>query len=301
MDGTCSLLPAESKRTVPIATPNLPDVEKYDRRCLERVIKNAPRKGLDPRTIIKSLYMNTYRCIKDILVHELCCEDMKSTAKACIDMGLAEADISKLEEANSIHQLLEVLSIPTQWDDTDLLHKLIVRLPPKKWEQADEFLKRYECYMDVYFSLDMVADHPIEDKVASETEVTLEITSLQDFDKFSEKDCSDIFVLLLKTAYRIPKCAVVVSGARAANSTTVLFFVHKEFVQSIMLKTCTDPLTLWVFLELRITRVKIPGLFDVNVVQLLNLQLVASLRSGLNGKVDFIGVTRVSNHLHILL
>ena len=281
---------------VSIATPNLPDVEEIDYRCLEQVISTAERKKLDPCRIMKSLYYNTYLRVSRILVDELCCEDMKRVARTLITMGLAEADKSELEGAKCIHQLLEVLSIPTLWHDTELLNKLIVELPEEKWRQADELLQRYGLYLKVYFGCTKVIDHPVESKVASETQVTLEITSVVDFNEFSEKDCRDILALLLNVAYQIPKPAVAVNGACSDNSTTVSFLVNKAFIQSIMLKTCTDPLTLWVFLELHISRVRIPGLFEVNVVRLLNLQLATALRSGLNGGADFFGVTTVSNH-----
>ena len=279
-----------------IATPNLPDVEEIDRRCLERAIRTAQRKKLHPYQIIKSLYYNTYERVSTILVHELCCEDMKRAAKTLTELGLAKADSSKLEEAKSVHQLLEVLSISTRWDDTELLSKLIAKLPVEKWRQAEELLQRYDLYLEVFSRYTQISDHPIESKVASESQVTLEITSVVDFSEFREKDCRDILTLLLNVAYQIPKPAVAVNGACSDNSTTVSFLVNKAFIQSIMLKTCTDPLTLWVFLELHISRVRIPGLFEVNVVRLLNLQLATALRSGLNGGADFFGVTTVSNH-----
>ena len=279
-----------------IATSNLPNVEEIDRQTLEQIIRAAQRKKVNLYRIIKSLYFNTYQCVSRILVHELRCEVVKSSAKSLTELELTKANSSKLEEAKCVHQLLEVLSLPSKWDDTEVLSKLTIDLPVEKWRQAKELLERYDLYLEVFSRYTKVGDHPIESKVPSESQVTLEITSAVDFSEFREKDCRDILELLLNMAYQIPKHAVAVNGACSGNSTTVSFLVNKAYIQSIMLKTCTDPLTLWVFLELHISRVRIPGLFEVNVVRLLNLQLATALRSGLNGGADFIGVTMVSNH-----
>lgn len=288
---------AVSTSTGSTAVSGALDVEEIDCRTIEAAMTAAQRKKLDPCYIMKLLYCNTYRRISSILVREeLCVEDIIRTAETLIRLQLAEVDRSKPLKLESIDQVLEVLSLASQWDDTSLLNHLIGYFTAEKRSQAEKLLQRYERYLDVYYDCTMVADDPVESVEASNTQVPLEVTSLQEFNEFSKKNCRNL-ALCLRMVFQIPKCKMAINGARSGNSTTVLFLVNKDFIQSIMLKTCTDPVTLWVFLELRISRVRIPDLFEVNVMHLLSLQLTAALRSGLSEGADFIGVTTVSHSL----
>lgn len=288
------------RKTVSIAAPTLQGVEEIDHSSLLRSIRAARRKKLDPCNVIKSLYHNTYMWVSGILVQEKhCFPDLIRAAKSIKSLDLEKVYVSKLnfEEVKDVSDLLDILSLSAQWDDTGLLHDLIVPLPEEIRQQIKVLLARYDAYLDVYERVTEVVHHPIEGKVASQYQVPLEVTSSQDFNDFTKKDCRTILELLLKLAFQIPKGAVEVNGAHSGNSTTVSFLVNKAFTQSIMLKTCTDPLTLWIFLELCITKVRIPDLFEVNVSRLLSLQLTKALRSGLDGGTNFIGVTTVSNSL----
>lgn len=288
---------AVSTNTGSTAISGALDVEELDCRTIESAMRNAQRKKLDPCRIMKFLYFNTYKRIRSILVREeLYVEDIIRAAETLIHLEMAEVDRSKPLKLESIDQVLEVLSLPSQWDDTLLLDNLIGHFTAEKRSQAEKLLRRYEGYLNVYYKCTKVADDPVQNVEASSSQVPLEVTSLQEFDEFSKENYRKLDVCL-RMVFQIPKCKMAVNGARSGNSTTVSFLVNKDFIQSIMLKTCTDPLTLWVFLELRISRVRIPDLFEVNVIHLLSLQLTAALRSGLSEGADFIGVTTVSHSL----
>lgn len=289
---------AACRKVVSTAAPDLLDVEYIDRRYLEQTFKNAETKQLNPLRIMKFLYYHTFNHVASLLEHEQhYFADMKRAAGHLIDLSLVEVDMSTFMGVKSINQLLKALSISAQWNDIEVFHELIIHLPEEKRMQVQTLLERYDLYLQVYYSCIKVADNPTESKSPSKSQITLEVTSLQEFNECSEKDCKDILRLLLNMAFKIPKGAAAVIGARPGNSTTVLFLVNKAFAQSIMLKTCTDPLTLWIFLELHIIRVRIPELFEVNITNLVSLQLVTALRNGLIGGVDFIAVTTVSNSL----
>ena len=281
---------------MPTPTANLMNVEDSDRRYLEKTIKTAQTKKLDPSRIMRFLYHHTFSHVSSLLENEEhYFEDMKRAAENMIDLKLVDADMSNVMEVKSINQLLKALSLSAQWDDTEVFHEVIIHLVEEKRRLIQELLDRYDVYLQVYYSCKMMADNLVVSQSASISQITLEVTSMQEFNECSEMDCKDILKLLLNVAYQIPKGAVVVNGARQGNSTTVMFLVNKSFAQRIMYKTCTDPLTLWIFLELHIIRVRIPELFEVNIIHLVRLQLATAIRNGLIGGADFISVTTVSN------
>ena len=282
------------------------DVEIKDRRSLQSVMKNAARsKKLDPCMLIKALYLNTFVLVANILErNEQHSRTIVRAAQTAIELGLAKGDAEGLILTLTVTELLEKLCISKSWNDTYLLTSMVNCLPEGSNTLPLSLLKRYDLYLDVYFeavelnnSLKQDADAP---EVVAEPEVKVEVTLAKDLSEFTCKDCKDMLVLLLCKAYKIPQNKMTVTEARSGDSTTVVCLINKAFLQNIV-RYLIEVSAFWAFQELGVTRIRVPSLLEVNVLQLLSQCFKEALRSGLTGGMDFVGATKVCNNYELLL
>lgn len=273
------------------------DVERRDRCYLQKVMKKAMKnKELDPCKLIKSLYHTTYLSVVDILEHNpQHSKKMVLAARTAIELELVEGDAKALTTTLTVAELLKILCISVRWDDTDLLEMIVEYLPEEARTLAMSLLERYNLYLDVYDEALRLKDKLKE--IAAAPEVTkalipVEVTVTKDLSEFTCKDCKEMLALLLCQAFKIPRNKILVTEARSGDSTTVIFATQKAFMQNVI-QYSFEGNSIWAYQELGVTRVRIPGLFEVNVSQLLTLHFKAALRSGLTGDMDFVGATKV--------
>ena len=273
------------------------DVEKRDRRYLLKTMKKAMKnKQLDPCNMIKSLYRITYLSVVKILERNAqYSKEMVRSVRTAIELELAEGDAKALTTTLTVAELLEILCISVRWNDTNLLEMTVEYLPEEARISAMSLLERYNLYLDVYDEAVMLKDQLKE--VAAAPEVTkalipVEVTVTKDLSEFTRKDCKEILALLLCQAFKIPRNKILVTEARSGESTTVVFATQKAFMQNVI-QYSFEGNSIWAYQELAVTKIRIPGLFEVNVSQLLTLHFKAALRSGLTGDMDFVGATKV--------
>ena len=281
------------------------NVEKNDRHYLQSAMKKAVKnKQIDPCMLIKTLYVNTYIPVADILEsNDQHSRKIVRAVRTDIELELAEGDAKALTTTLTMEKLLDTLCISRKWDDTHLLERMVCFLPEGARTLAMSLLERYKLYLDAYNdavkvkdSLTKAADVP----EVTKAQIPVEVTVAKDLSEFSRKDCKEMFDLLLHKAWKIPltKCTVV--EARSGDSTTVVFIIDKAFSQSII-KYSVERSALWAFNELGVTRVRISGLVEVNVSQLLTQHFKESLCSGLTGDMDFLGATKVCGRCEVLV
>lgn len=250
------------------------------------------KKKLEPNASIQALYNNTIVLVADILERNE--QHSKNMVRAA---RIAEGDAKAFSTTCTVAELLEKLNVLENWDDTDLLEKMVYFLPEEARTLAMRLLERYNWYLDVYDEAVQLKDS-FKDVAASpevtKTKVSVEVTKAKDINQFTKKDCKEMFTVLLCTAWKIPRNKITVIGVWSGDSTTVAFSISKAFRQNIILYSFEEN-TLWFFKELRITRVRIPGagLFELNVSQLLTHHFKEALRSGLSGNMDYWRATKV--------
>ena len=299
------LLSCTDYKAIMYAAPDT-DVEIKDRRSLLSVMKNAAKsKKLDPCMLIKALYVNTFVLVADILErNEQHSRKMVRAARTAIQNELAKGDAEGLILTLTVTELLEKLCISKSWDDTCLLKWMVNFLPEGSSTLALSLLERYDLYLDVYReavrlndSLKQDADAP---EVVAEPEVQVEVTLAKDLSEFTCKDCKEMLFLLLCKAFKIPQSKIKVTEARSGDSTTVVCLINKAFLQNIV-RYLIEASAFWAFQELGITRIRVPSLLEVNVLQLLSQSFKEALRSGLTSDMDFVGATKVCINYELLL
>ena len=280
-------------------------VEEIDYQYLQKALKKARKRKLDPCKLIKKLYTNTYVLVADIL--ERNGQHSKNIVRAVrtdIELQNAEGDANVLTSTCTVTEVLEKLSISLKWDDTDILERMVCFLPEEARITAVRLLQRYSWYLDMYDeaielkdSLKNIAALP----EGTEAKVSVEVTVDKDFSNFTKKDCKELFTMLLCKAWKVPRNKITVTGVWSGDSTTVAFSISQVYRQNILYSF--EESTLWFFQELSITRVRIPGadLFEVNVSQLLAQRFRQAIRIGLTGNMDFVGATKVRGICEVLV
>ena len=270
-------------------------VEKKDHYYLQKAMKEALKnEKLDLCMLMKDLYATTYVTVVDILERNAQhSNSMVRATQPAIQLELAEGDVEALSPTLTVTELLERLCISVKWDDTYLLETMVGCLPEEAGTLAMSLLEQYNLYLDVYDDLVRVQDSL---KVEAALEVTeaqtrVEVTVAKDLSEFTRKDCKEMLDLLLCQSLRIPRNRIMVTEARSGDNT-IVFIIAKAFTQSII-QYSGERSALWSFKELGVTRVRIPGLFEVNVSQLLTQHFKETLCSGLTGSMDFVGATKV--------
>ena len=273
------------------------DVEEDERRYVIRALQQAEYRELQPSDVLMDLYHNTYMCIADILDrNEQHWDRMARSARVYLQMKRNKGDKSNIPDGLKVTQLLEELDVPKMWEDTNLLLKIVNCLPKKEKLLAAKLLQRYEYYLRFYYKASKLKDY-LEKGATTDEQIRvhvpqLEITSVRDLDEITRMDCKDMVVLLVYEAYKIPLDEITADRIRSGNSTTITFLINKAFMQNII-QYSAEKNALWAYQELRVTRVRIPGLFELNVTQLLAQNFKVALLSGLTGNMDFVRATKV--------
>ena len=271
------------------------EVEGCDRRWLRKAIKEAAKnRKPEPDKLIKTLYLHTYTCVAKILEkHEAeYIRDMVRTARAAIQLGVAEGDAEALTSPLTVADVLCGLGIPKKWDDTEPLEKIVNCLPEEAKILARSLVDRYNLYLDVYDEIVRVQDSLTKDVAeATKEQIPIEVTVAKDLSEFTRKDCKEMLRLLLLISWNIPHNKSICTEARSVSSTTVVFLIDKAFIGN-MIQGSVEASSLWAFQELGVTKVVI-GVFELNVVQLLAQHFKEALRSGLTGNMDFVGAIKV--------
>ena len=272
------------------------DVERKDCHYLRKAIKEAAKnRKREPCMLMKTLYLHTYVCVADILEKHGAQNIRKilTTAQTAIRIGLTEGDEGSLDTALTVAQVLNVLPVSVQWDNTDLLEEIVSCLPEEARKLASNILSNYNLYLDVYHDVVTVRDSLAKDVTAPEApeaQIGVEVTVGKDLSEFTSKDCKEMLHLLLCNSWKIPRNKIMVAEART-GSTTVIFLIDKAYMENII-KYSVESSTLWTFQELSVTWVR-SGVFELNVVQLLSQHFKAALRSGLTSDMDFVGAIKV--------
>ena len=265
------------------------DVEEMDFSYLQKAMKKEP----DALTLIKSLYLNTYICLTEILMRNWQNLDyMVTAAQLAIGLELAKGDAEALTKIHTMRELLSNKDISTKWQNTDLLERMVLGLPKEEQKLALSLLERYGVYLEVYDKVVKLKNSLEAPEQEVEDQMRVEVTLAKDFSQYSRKDCQKMLTQLLHKAFKIPQDKIMVVAARSGNSTTVVVAMDKAFLQNIV-QHLFEVNTLWAFQELEVTRLRIPGVFKLSVSQLLTESFKEALHSGLTSGTDFIGITKV--------
>ena len=281
-------------------------IEMNDHLYLTAAMRKAVKeRKLDPCSLIKALYASTYLTVVSILernAHNDNSMNMARAVRTVIELRLADGDAEALPDTLTMAELLKTLSISTKWDDTCFLSAMVSCLPEEAKTLAMHLLYRYGLYLNVYDeavnvkdSLKMVVAAP----EVTNTEIPVEVTLAKDLIKVNCIDCKEILIILLCAAFKIPQSKIKAREARSGNSTTVVFIIDKVFMPN-MIQFSAENNTLWAYMEFGVTRIRIPGLFEVNVSQLVTQHFRQALLSGLTGNMDFVRATKVCGNCEML-
>ena len=254
----------------------------------------------DPEVIMKLLYCNAFAKISDLLEPHL--KAVKKEAGIFHHLGLHHVAVGEdiIESADSIHSLLNRMSVTGMWDKTLFLRKAIDTIPRSAPERgtAEAILFHYDCHLAIYrraiLLKDAIAKKPeSQEKTNAPMEssklVPLKITSPKAFDSFSCEDCYILQVKVLKKAYGIPEEEIIWHEVEDGHSTTVTFMVPCQYVHNVIQHSGRLD-AVWILLELDIIEVSIPGVFTFipSVSCFLSL-----LRESKTFTADLLGVTEV--------
>ena len=258
------------------------------------------RSESDPEVIIKLLYDNALAIISDLLEPHL--KKVKEAAGRYHRLGLHHMALGEdiIESAESIHSLLNRMSVTGMWNETRFLRKAIASIPQSvsDREVAEAILFHYDQHLAIYKRArhlkDAIPKEPGNEEeakvpVESTELVPLKITSRKAFDSFSCEDCYKLQVRGLKKAYGIPEEKIICREVEDGHSTTVTFMIPHQYVHNIIQRSGRLD-TIWILLELDIIEVSIPGVFTFipSVGCFLSL-----LRGSKPFTADLLGVTEV--------
>ena len=254
----------------------------------------------DPEIIIKLLYGNALATISDLLKPHL--KAVKEAARRFHHLGLHHVSVGEdiIESAESVHSLLNQMSVTGMWHKTRFLRKAIASIPQSAPERevAEAILFHYDQHLAIYEQATLLKDAiPKDPGTEEESKVPLEstelvplkLTSQKDFDSFSCEDCYILQVQGLKKAYGIPEGKIIFRTAEDGHSTTVTFMIPRLYVHNVIQHSGHLD-TVWILLELDIIEVSIPGVFTFipSVGCFLSL-----LRGSKPFTADLLGVTEV--------
>ena len=224
----------------------------------------------DPSDIIKLLYSNFLTRIAKLLTPHFAEVKIAADTHCQLDLHKEAVAEGAIASAESVDSLFSVMSVKRMWDNTRFFRKVVAAIPePAPERQAAEgILLHYNTHLAIYeratLLRDALAKEPkIDEKRMGSNEdklIPLKITSAKPIGGFTIEDCYRIQARLLSTAYGIPQEKIICQDADESRSTTVTFLVPCQYIHSIV--QCSMQLsTVWVFLELDIIEVSIPGVF----------------------------------------
>ena len=277
------------------------DVEGV-RKYIMKALIQAQYRELEPSIVMRELYHYTYmrifNMLKDKTHHWEC---MVAAAQAAIRLELGEDKKHGIRDGLTFKELLDSLRIPEKWENTDLLFKIVNSLPEDDKRLALVLLQRYEMYLLFYNTAVKLEHSPMEDAASEVTEghTEFEVTVAKDLDEISRMDC-ELVLRLLSKVFKIPRETIKIKAFWSGKSTTIAFIISEAFMQNIY-QYLFEGNSTWAFKELGVTRVGIPGLFEVTVSQQLTRHFKEALRRGLTGDLDFVGVTKVCGSCELLV
>ena len=226
----------------------------------------------DPEVIMKLLYRNAFVKISDLLEPHL--KAVKKEVGIFRHLGLPHVAVREdiIESADSIHSLLNLISVTGMWDNTRFLRKAIGTIPQSAPERgtAEDILFHYNQHLAIYRHATRLKDAIAKKRKKSSKKtnapmesnklVPLQITSPKPFNSFSCEDCYALQVKVLKKAYGIPEETIICHDVEERHSTTVTFLIFCQYVHDVIQRSSRLD-TVWILLELDIIEVSIPGAF----------------------------------------
>ena len=261
----------------------------------------------DPSDIIRLLYSNFLTCIAKLLAPHF--TDVKIAADNHCQLGLHKVSVAEgaIASAESVDGLFSVMSVKRMWDNTRFFRKVVAAIPESAAERqaAEGILLHYNMHLAIYeratLLRDALAKEPKTDEKRTRSNkedklIPLKITSAKPIGRFTSEDCYQIQARVLGTAYHIPQEKIICQDADESRSTTVTFLVPCQYIHDIV-QCSTQLSTVWVFLELDIIEVSIPGVFTFipSVGCFLSL-----LRGSKTLSADLLQVTEVRELLIVL-
>lgn len=165
-----------------------------------------------------------------------------------------KGDVRAVTTACTVSELLDLLPVEEDWEDTRLLEEIVNYLPNEARKLALGLLKSYNVYLMVYNEGVPLQKSLTKDMTTPEaTKARLEVTVRKDVSEFTCEDCIEMLDMLLSNSYKIPRMESMVSEV-FTGSTAVVFLINKTFMQKMLLKSL-EVSTLWAFQELSVTRV----------------------------------------------
>ena len=261
----------------------------------------------DPSDIIRLLYSNFLTRIAKLLTPHF--TDVKIAADNHCQLCLHKEAVAEgaIASAESVDGLFSVMSVKRMWDNTRFFRKVVAAIPESAPERqaAEGILLHYNTHLAIYERATLLRDalakeRNIDEKRTGSNEedklTPLKITSAKPIGGFTSEDCYRIQARVLSTAYHIPQEKIICQDADESCSTTITFLVPSEYIHDIV-QCSTQLSTVWVFLELDIIEMSIPGVFTFipSVGCFLSL-----LRGSKPFTADLFGVTEVRDLLFVL-
>ena len=225
----------------------------------------------DPSDIIKLLYSNFLTRIAKLLTPHFA--EVKIAADNHCQLGLHKEAVAEgaIASAESVDGLFSVMFVKRMWNNTRFFRKVVAAIPEYAPERqaAEGILLHYNTHLAIYERATLLRDalakeSNIDEKRTGSNEedklIPLKITSAKPISGFTSEDCYRIQARILGTAYHIPQEKIICQDADESRSTTVTFLVPCQSIHDIV--QCSTQLpTVWVFLELDIIELSIPGVF----------------------------------------
>lgn len=267
------------------------------------------RQGIrNPRQAIQLLYANALKRLITLLERHL--DKVKDATVTCIELNIHKQEghdkshimitPESVQSAQSIEELLSLMSTRSAWDNTCILQQAVDAIPALAIERevAEAILVHYNYHLDIYERATLLKNELDKKETRSKNEgldivaprklISLELTSSESLAKFTCKDCHRLQVRVLSQVYGIPEEDISCHNAVSRQSTTVIFLIPNGFTSIVMQRT-THLETVWILLELKVIEVAISGFtFKPSFGSFLTL-----LRERKSFTADFLGVTEV--------
>ena len=252
-----------------------------------------------PAEAIKSLYFNACNLLIRILGNNL--SAIKMVALRAVRMKQVPATEDEVNQARDLDALFECLEVDKKWNDVHFLDVAITSLPAdasKEKGAAQLVLSQYKSYLMAYTRAVSIKDgkavHSFLQRKRGREEkmVVTEITVDKEIDEYTCHDLLDLWKLFLIETLEIPEDRIEFRLARAGNSTTLVFMLAQPYAEGTKEKL-SKPAAVWVMKELGILRVFVAEVVNMDLREVRPDVLIASIREGLESRLDFISVTKV--------
>ena len=195
--------------------PNVPEksLESYKMdivACDLNVIESCK----SPKEATKSLYFNAYLQLTQIFSNWF--NVIKTIALDASRMQQVVATEEQVRQASDIRNLFECLEVDKNWNDLHFLDVAIMSLPPRASTERDAahlILDHYKSHLRAYTKATSIKEgrnvfgRLLHKRLRGGLDkfVVTEVTVNEDIDKYSCKDCLDLWKLFLIEALEIPE------------------------------------------------------------------------------------------------